>query len=103
MMNINETLLIPGFSCPGSPDRLISFILSLRGKIAHARKSGIGKGEIGCGCEGETVHGGHLTGNGCAYYMPFPGERQQKFLVGRWVYPQGGGGSGKGEGRGPGG
>ena len=60
-MNINESLMIPWVFPPSAPDSLISFILFPHSKIAHAHKSGIGKGEKGCGCEGKTVHNSDLT------------------------------------------
>ncbi len=61
MMNINEPLIPSGI--PARKLRTGSFrpSLFLCGKAAHARKSGIGKGEKGCGCEGRTAHGGDLT------------------------------------------
>lgn len=60
-MNINETPHLVWEIAREIPDRLISFILFLQDKITCARKSGIGEGEKGCGCEGERVHGNNLT------------------------------------------
>ena len=40
----------------GTAGQLIAFILFCRSKIAHAVKSGIGKGKIGCTCEGGILH-----------------------------------------------
>lgn len=55
MMNINEFPVLRVFFRydPVNSSRPSSFI---RGKIAHAVKSGIGKGIDECGCEGDPVH-----------------------------------------------
>lgn len=58
-MSVNEVPFDFGYcSGPkGAGQQLTAYILFFHGKKAHAAKSGIGKGKIGCSCEDGLVHG----------------------------------------------